>query len=321
VMAGMIVLLAAMPETTPVIVLCLLMASVGAGIALVHPHGLRGTQHIGRIASSISVPAFMTGGFLGSAVGPWVSALLVGSFGLKGLYWMALPVLAVILALRLSNVKLAPDRHAPSSDRSPAGKNAPAAPGEDCPWNFRSLCLIATLLNTGTLTIQALLPSYLVTLDFTLSFGGFSAMLFGAGSAAGSIAIGFLVRKYRNAPFVLGGLVPGIPVVLLYFLFAGHPASCLLIMLGGLLASSCYPLLVSMSRRAEGTLPMSARMGIIVGGTWGIAGIALLAIGQIASRIGLAPVMHLSWIFYLLSLIAALLTRNGNARSLPVPGK
>jgi MFS transporter len=267
------------------------------------------------------VPAFMTGGFLGSAVGPWVSALLVGSFGLKGLYWMALPVLAVILALRLSNVKLAPDRHAPSSDRSPAGKNAPAAPGEDCPWSFRSLCLIATLLNTGTLTIQALLPSYLVALDFTLSFGGFSAMLFGAGSAAGSIAIGFLVRKYRNAPFVLGGLVPGIPVVLLYFLFAGHPASCLLIMLGGLLASSCYPLLVSMSRRAEGTLPMSARMGIIVGGTWGIAGIALLAIGQIASRIGLAPVMHLSWIFYLLSLIAALLTRNGNARSLPVPGK
>ena len=92
-------------------------------------------------------------------------------------------------------------------------------------------------------------------------------------------------------------------------------------MLGVLLASSCYPRLVSMSRRAEGTLPMSARMGIIVGGTWGIAGIALLAIGQIASRIGLAPVMHLSWIFYLLSLIAALLTRNGNARSLPVPGK
>lgn len=113
-------------------------------------------------------------------------------------------------------------------------------------------------------------------------FRRLSAMLFGAGSAAGSIAIGFLVRKYRNAPFVLGGLVPGIPVVLLYFLFAGHPASCLLIMLGGLLASSCYPLLVSMSRRAEGTLPMSARMGIIVGGTWGIAGIALLAIGQIA---------------------------------------
>ena len=31
VMAGMIVLLAAMPETTPVIVLCLLMASISAG--------------------------------------------------------------------------------------------------------------------------------------------------------------------------------------------------------------------------------------------------------------------------------------------------
>ena len=44
-MAGMIVLLAAMPETTPFFLICLLMLIVGAGIAIVHPLGLRGTQH------------------------------------------------------------------------------------------------------------------------------------------------------------------------------------------------------------------------------------------------------------------------------------
>ena len=37
-------------------------------------------------------------------------------------------------------------------------------------------------------------------------------------------------------------------------------------------------------------------------------GIMLLPIGQLAYRIGLAPVMHLSWICYLLTLTAALLT-------------
>lgn len=310
-MAGLIVLLAAMPSATPVFVLCILMVIVGAGIAIVHPHGLRGTQHIGKIAPSVTTPTFMTGGFLGSAVGPWISALLVGHFGLKGLYWMIPPILLIILSLRLSNVKLAPDHAQPvvREEKDPAAeKTASIQTAAEAPWSFWNLFLIATLLNTGTVTIQALLPSYLVMLDFALSFGGFSAMLFGIGSAIGSITIGFLVRKHRCAPFVLNGLALGIPTLQVYFLVAQYSAACLLIMLGGLLASSCYPLLVSMSRNAEGSLPMSTRMGLIVGGTWGLAGVALLVIGQIASRIGLAPVMHLSWFFYSFSLIAALLT-------------
>ena len=55
--------------------------------------------------------------------------------------------------------------------------------------------------------------------------------------------------------------------------------------------------------------PWTFPMALIVGGTWGMAGIMLLPIGQLAYRIGLAPVMHLSWICYLLTLIAALLTQ------------
>ena len=317
-MAGLIVLLAAMPSTTPVFVLCLLMVIVGAGIAIVHPHGLRGTQHIGKIAPSVTTPTFMTGGFLGSAVGPWISALLVGHFGLKGLCWMIPPVLIIILSLRLSNVKLAPDDAAASLPKEKERKTEPEPPADsapDAPWSFWNLFLIATLLNTGTVTIQALLPSYLVMLDFALPFGGFSAMLFGIGSAIGSITIGFLVRKHRCAPFVLNGLALGIPTLQIYFLTAKYSIACLLIMLGGLLASSCYPLLVSMSRNADGSLPMSTRMGLIVGGTWGIAGIALLIIGQIASRIGLGPVMHLSWFFYTFTLIAALLLMKRQKRA------
>lgn len=304
-MAGLIVLLAVLPASTPFAVLCLLMLVVGAGIALVHPHGLRGIQQIRQIASSISVSAFMTGGFFGSAVGPWVSALLVGSLGLRGLYWMLLPLLLVMFALPACRIRLEPDQSASAVGGTSGGTSPRTSALSDavCPWSFLSLCVIATLLNTGTITIQALLPSYLVALDHPLSFGGFCAMLFGAGSAAGSIAIGFLVQKYRTAPFVLGGLLLGIPVLFLYFLLAGQTAACLLIFLGGLLASSCFPILVPLARGASGSLPMSTRMGLIVGGSWGIAGIVLLGIGQLAARFGLAPVMHLSWVFYLLALL------------------
>ena len=305
VMAGLIVLLGAMPRETPVWVLCILMVTVGCGIALVHPHGLRGTQHARKVAVSVSTPVFMTGGFLGGAVGPWLSSLLVGHYGLKGLSWLILPVVLVIGGLWLSHVKLTPDQPV---QKTPDEPHTEVQSGSECPWGFANLCLIATLLNMGTTTIQALLPSYLNTLKYSLSFGGFCSMLFGIGSAVGSISIGVLVRKYRCTPFVLGGLLLGAPVMLIYFLLSKYSVACLLIPLGGLLASSCFPLLVSLSRNAEGGLSTSVRMGLIVGGTWGFAGVVLLVIGQIAARIGLAPVMHLSWIFYVCALLAAVLT-------------
>lgn len=304
VMAGMIVLLAAMPETTPFFLICLLMLIVGAGIAIVHPLGLRGTQHISRIAPSITTPAFMTSGFLGSAIGPWIGAVLVSGFGLPGLYLLLVPVVLVILALRFSNVKLAVDQ--PVSKKTGAAEKA-GSEGLP-PWSFRSLMLIAMLMNTGTITIQNLLPTWLVGLKLELSFGGLSAMLFGGGSAIGSIAIGFLIRKLRPLPFILGGLALGIPVLICYFPLSHNRAAGLLIFAAGMLASSGYPILVAMARNAEGGFGLSARMALIVGGAWGFAGVMLLPIGQLAYRIGLAPVMHLSWIFYSLALITAILT-------------
>ena len=305
-MAGMIVLLAAMPETTPFFLICLLMLFVGAGIAIVHPLGLRGTQHITRIAPSISTPTFMTSGFLGSAIGPWISAVIVSGWGLKGLYFLLIPVVLLIVALRFTNVKLAPDR---SVSSHPAPAAADRRSEELPPWNFRSLMLIAFLLNTGTIIVQNLLPTWLVNdLGLGLPFGGMSAMLFGAGSAAGSLSIGVLIRKRPARPFILGGLMLGIPVLICYLLLAQYRFTAILICLAGMLASSGYPILVAMARNADGGPGLSARMALIVGGTWGFAGIMLLPIGQLACRIGLAPVMHLSWIFYLLSLTAALLT-------------
>lgn len=311
-MAGMIVLLAAMPATTPFFLICLLMLVVGAGIAIVHPLGLRGTQHISSIAPSITTPAFMTAGFLGSAIGPWISAVLLSRFELKGLYFLLIPVAVVIVALRFSNVKLAVDQSVPK-------KVEPAADAEPegcSPWSFRSLMIIGMLLNTGTITVQNLLPLQLVRQGLELSFGGLSAMLFGAGSAIGSLSLGVLTRRRSPLPFIFCGLALGIPVLCTYFLFSRYQLSCILIFFAGMLASSCFPILVAMARNAEGRLALSTRMALIVGGTWGFAGIMLLPIGQLAHRIGLDPVMHLSWIFYLITLAVAALTvrRRGLSR-------
>ena len=309
IMAGLIVLLAALPETTPFFLICLLMIIVGAGIAIVHPLGLRGTQHITEIAPGITTSAFMTCGFFGSAVGPWVSALLVSGFGLKGLYFLLIPTVLVILALRFTNVKLAVDHTAPAN-----AEKKPESSAAESPWSFSALMVIGFVLNTGTATLQNLLPTWLVSLGHELSFGGLNAMLFGAGSAAGSLSLGVLTRKRSPLPFILGGLVLGIPVLIAYLFLAQYRAACVLIFFAGMLTSSGFPILVALARNAKGRLALSTRMALIVGATWGFAGVMLLPIGQLAYRFGLGRVMHLSWIFYLTALVVAALAalRNRN---------
>lgn len=77
-------------------------------------------------------------------------------------------------------------------------------------------------------------------------------------------------------------------------------------------------------------------MALIVGGTWGFAGVFFLGIGQFGARFGVGYAMHASWIFYLLALITAVMTlrrhkeekradmdqeAGGNGKGRPVPCK
>ncbi len=297
-MASLIVLLGFLPTESPTLLLCGLMLVVGIGIAIVHPFGLRGVQSIERIAHTVTTPTFMVGGFLGYAAGPFIGAMLVEGFGLKGLLLLLIPIGLLVAVLRLGKIRLAVENGV---------KNAAAALADDrCRWSFRHLFIIALFLNSGSTIIQALLPSYLHAAGFSLSFGGVSAMLFGIGSAGGSLAIGLLTKRFRPSRFVIGGLALGIPTVIAYLLFSSSRSACVLMFLAGLFASSSFPLIVAMARSAANGPALGTRMGVIVGGTWGVAGLFLLLAGQAASRIGIAPVMNLAWIFYIIALAAAL---------------
>ncbi len=57
----------------------------GSGIAVAHPEGLRAIHTLDRISPALSTAVFMTSGFFGFASGGMISALLVSSYGLKGL--------------------------------------------------------------------------------------------------------------------------------------------------------------------------------------------------------------------------------------------
>ena len=133
-------------------------------------------------------------------------------------------------------------------------------------------------------------------------------MIFGLGSSSGSLIIGYLVRKRSCTPFILGGLVLGIPTTFAYFMLATHTWALILLFASGLLTSALFPIFVSLAKNAESKIALSTKMGLIVGGTWGIAALALLPIGQLAKQYGLTETMPLAYLFYTLALITAAVT-------------
>jgi len=89
--------------------LLLLVFVSGCGVGMAHTEGLRGVHTLERITPSLSTSIFMTGGFLGAAIGQLAAALLVDSFGLKGLlYLIALPIVVVLLVFA-ARIRLAVD--------------------------------------------------------------------------------------------------------------------------------------------------------------------------------------------------------------------
>ena len=301
VLSMLIFLFGFLPGGTPVWVLAALMFLVGIGIAFVHPEGLRGTLAVDGISSSVCTSLFMVSGFLGFAAGPLAGAWLVGHFRLPGLLLLIPLPLLVVLGIYRSRVRLAVD--------SGGGRAAGQTEQQDQPWSYWHLFTIAVFMNAGSATLQGLLPSYLHETGFPLTFCGMSAMLFGIGSAAGSLLFGVLAKRYRPSRFIMIGLAAGLPVIAGYFLLSGFRGAIWLTIPAGMLLSAGFPLIVVLARNAPGRLSLSMRLAWIVGGSWSAATAILLLVGQLADRIGLGRAMNAVWLCYLVALIVAVAGR------------
>ena len=299
-MMGATSLIGLLPRNTPFPLICLPVLVTALGISLVHPTGLRGVQTLRGIPAGMATPIFMTGGFFGVALSPWVAGILVEWFGLKGLMiFFPLTILAAF-CVGTSRIKLATDRC------------KTARKGEVySPWGLTSLLILATFLNCGSTSFSGLVPYMLnQEIGFTLGFGNLALLLFGGGSSAVSVFLGVLASRRRIDLLLILFLFAGIPFTLLFFLFAGMKWAIVFALLSGSLCSSVFPIFVAMSKTGKGRLSLGARMGLMVGGTWGVAGLVFLGIGVLAKYYGARPVLTVSVpAFFLLAALTALLTR------------
>ena len=281
--------------------LILLVLTLGIGVALVHPEGLRGICMIDAAAVSpaVATSVFMLSGFLGSASGPLVSGLLVENLGFAGLWLLVIPVAVLLRLLHNMRIRLAMESGSGTSRRSAAA--TPSGAGR---LSFWEIFWVATFINTASGIMQGLLPTFLSdSFHFSLTFCGLSAMLFGAGAGVGALLTSIVSKKYDVIDCIQLEIICGIPLLILYLLLAGTALVAPLGFLAGMLVGAGFPQLVVLARSAAGGPGLGARMGLIVGGTWGIAGLLLLLAGFVADRWGIRAAMFLSPLFFLLGVV------------------
>jgi len=293
-LAGASVFITAVPAGPLCVVWMSLVALVaGLGVATVHPEGLRAVHGLDKIPSSLSTAVFMVAGFSGFAGGALLSSSLTESFGLGSLVWLycAAPVAAA--PLFFSGIRL-PLESAKEKSALEHKENIPSIP-------FWPLFAMAALLATCSQIQATLLPTYLhKEAGYSLSFSGFSFTMFGVGGMVGAITWGALAPRVGHLRVLLYSALFGAPLTLLYLLAAPHSKmAAALLAFTAFIVYTGFPLCITLARYADSTLRFGQRMGLISGGSWGIAAVALWILGYASKFTGMGPLLHLIWLGYL----------------------
>jgi FSR family fosmidomycin resistance protein-like MFS transporter len=315
ILSASICLMALAPKSAGGIVLLLVLGMIsGSGVAVAHPEGLRAVHALDRISPALSTAVFMTSGFFGFASGGAFSAGLVASYGLKGLYPLALCLIGGIAAILLSKVRLAVDHE----DATPNGTVAEPTP-EALP--FWKVLVIGLPAAVSTTVILQLTPTHLHELGFTLTFGGVSTAMFGWGSAVGPFFWAALAHRKGDLPCSLWAFVLAAPFILLYLFFIQHAAAAWLLLGVGFSSMSAYVLTISLARNARGW-SLGRRMAFIVGGTWGIAQVIFMILARVAGWVGTGPILDLTPAGYILSGLCAFYVLRQHPGAVPArPGR
>lgn len=300
ILSASICLMALAPRSVAGIALVVALGVIsGSGVAVAHPEGLRAIHTLDRIAPSLSTAIFMTSGFFGFASGGAISACLVASYGLKGLYPLIPCLIVGVAIIRLSRVRLAVEHDAPNGNGHAIPASAQLLPF----WKVLSIGVPAAV---STTVIQQLTPTYLHELGFNLAFGGFSVAMFGWGGAVGPFLWTIIAHRKGDLPASIWAFLLSTPFIVLYLMFADHRAAAWLLFGVGFSSMSAYILTVTLARESRG-FNLGRRMALIVGGTWGVATLALMILAPLADWVGTGLVLKLTPAGYILSGLFAFL--------------
>ncbi len=274
---------------TPVTLFFLLLLG-GLGSAAFHPAGTSLMRVLGERFKDLAVALFSSGGTLGMAFGPVVILLIARTVGLDYAPLLMIPGLvlgALLLTVlpRVDGVKQA--RRIAFLDRklvmSPVGV----------------LSLVGILRSLAFVSFNNAMPLWLAQVrGFAPDAPVISWTLaaFALSGGLGAIGAGALSARLPRRLLIVGTMLVALPALMAVFaLPAGGVAYYLMVTVGGAAANASVPLLiVSAQDLAPGS--MGAATGMLMGFTWGTAGVLYMAEGLLQQAIGLMPAMMLAFL-------------------------
>jgi MFS transporter, FSR family, fosmidomycin resistance protein len=267
--------------------LLLLVVISGCGIGMAHNEGLRSVHTLSSLSPSLSTSIFMTGGYLGAAMGQLFAALFVARFGLKGLLILMPLPLVVVSLVYAAKLRLAVDGEGEDVKDYKDAKNER--------YHFWYVVVMTVPASIATFIIFWFVPTRLNELGFPLTFGGLSSMVFTFASTAGSFLWGMIAHKVRQMYCAIIALLIGVPAIFFYLYWMCSAWAVILLAIAGFCSTGAYIMFVTMARSAIG-LKIGQRVGILVGGTWAVAGVFVLAgveFMNLGTLLYLAPVCYL----------------------------
>ncbi len=263
-----------------------------AGVAVTHPESLRAIHRFDKIRPSVVSAIYMNCGFIGFALGGYISSLLISIFGLKGLLLLlVLPVIGLI-SVFAAKIKLPVETEMESLS---SAHNITSYP-------FPLVMMMAVPFTIATVILSAFLPQHIAKLDLELTYGGIVIMTFIAGSALGTFFWASIAHKIGELKVIIISLILGVPFIYIYLLNIENKLALIWLLAGGFCSGAAFSLIVTLGRFAKG-LNLGSRMGFVVGGSWGIASAFLLILGPAAKRFGTAPILYTAPMFYLFSAV------------------
>lgn len=253
----------------------------GLGSALFHASGasLVG-EYAPRERRGFWLSFFGSAGYLGLSLGPIVALFTVGAWGLEGLLWLTpLVLLPALLLLRLPPVR---------RRGKPAGF-------KDFLRVFRGdvarLWGMATLRSLVFMSFSTTLPYWYAHKGLSDAYTALSLSVYSFSATLGTFLGGTLSDRLGRKAVLVGTLSLGLPLYLALLLFPPeNPFYLLLLATTGALMNAGIPVAVALAQDLEPTQTATVS-GLLMGFTWGFAGLFYAPIGGLIEVFGVLPVL------------------------------
>jgi len=267
---------------TPLI-FALVLGLAGMGSALFHASGAAlANQYAPPGKKGFWLSFFGSSGQLGLSIGPIVSIGIAGTLGLKGLaYLIPLSLIPALLLLR----------QAP-----PVNVDAKPSSFRDLARVFRGevakLWAISTLRNIAFMSFSTTIPYWYLQRGIPEGTMALALTVYNFAAVAGAFLGGTLSDRWGRKAVMVFTMVFSIPLYI--GLLIVPPESALiylpLLALTGALINAGIPVAVVMAQEHE-PRQIATVSGLLMGFTWGFAGLLYGIIGPLIERVGVIPML------------------------------